>query len=65
MLYENGDDRAVFMGDAEAEVESKLSIGDVDLLKVGHHGSNTSSSASFIHQIQPEYAVLKPIQSPG
>ena len=58
VLYENGDDRAVFMGDAEAEVESKLSIGDVDLLKVGHHGSNTSSSASFIHQIQPEYAVI-------
>ena len=58
VLYENGDDQAVFMGDAEAEVESKLSIGDVDLLKVGHHGSNTSSSASFIHQIQPEYAVI-------
>lgn len=58
VLYENGDDRAVFMGDAEAEVESKLSIGDVDLLKVGHHGSNTSSSPSFINQIQPEYAVI-------
>ena len=58
VLYENGEDRAVFMGDAEAEVESKLAIGDVDLLKVGHHGSNTSSSTAFINNITPEYAVI-------
>lgn len=58
VLYENGDDRALFTGDAEAEVESKLSVGDIDLLKVGHHGSKTSSTASFINQLQPEYAVI-------
>lgn len=58
VLYENGEDRALFMGDAESEVESKLSIGDVDLLKVGHHGSNTSSSESFINDVNPEYAVI-------
>lgn len=58
VLYENGKDRALFMGDAESEVENKLSIGDVDLLKVGHHGSNTSSSESFINNVQPEYAVI-------
>lgn len=58
VLYENGEDRALFMGDAESEVEKKLSIGDVDLLKVGHHGSNTSSTESFIDNVQPEYAVI-------
>lgn len=58
VLYENGEDRALFMGDAESEVEKQLSIGDVDLLKVGHHGSNTSSSESFINDVQPEYAVI-------
>ena len=58
VLYENGEDRALFTGDAEAEVENQLSIGHIELLKVGHHGSKTSSSPSFINQIQPEYAVI-------
>ena len=58
VVYENGEDRALFTGDAEAEVENQLSIGDIELLKVGHHGSKTSSSPSFINQIQPEYAVI-------
>ncbi len=58
VVYENGEDRALFTGDAEAEVEKKLSVGDIELLKVGHHGSNTSSTRSFINQIQPEYAVI-------
>lgn len=58
VLYENGEDRALFTGDAEAEVENKLSVGDIELLKVGHHGSKTSSSTSFINQIQPQYAVI-------
>lgn len=39
VVYENGEDRALFTGDAEAEVENQLSIGDIELLKVGHHGS--------------------------
>ena len=58
VVYENGEDRALFTGDAEAEVENKLSVGDIELLKVGHHGSKTSSSTSFINQIQPQYAVI-------
>ena len=58
VVYENDEDRALFTGDAEAEVENQLSIGHIELLKVGHHGSKTSSSPSFINQIQPEYAVI-------
>ena len=53
-------------GDAEKDVESEMltyysdNLGylDVDLLKVGHHGSDTSSSQSFIDVIKPEIAVI-------
>lgn len=46
------------MGDAEKEIEQKLNIRDVDLLKVGHHGSHSSSSKPFIDKTNPEYAVI-------
>lgn len=59
VLLESGNKRALFTGDAEAEVERTLTnIGDVDLFKVAHHGSNTSNSQSLINQIKPEYAVV-------
>ena len=38
----------LFMGDAETEAEDKLVNVDADVLKVGHHGSSTSSSERFI-----------------
>jgi beta-lactamase superfamily II metal-dependent hydrolase len=51
----------LFTGDAEQEAEaSMLSAGivpDVEILKVGHHGSKTSSSHSFLSLAQPEVAV--------
>lgn len=52
----------LFMGDASIEVE-KVFIDqynqlDIDVLKVGHHGSKTSSSLSFIHQIRPLISVI-------
>jgi len=55
-----GNNRFLFMGDAEYTVENQLkgSIGVYDVLKVGHHGSNSSSTANFLEQVQPKYAVI-------
>ena len=51
----------LFMGDAEKEAEaSMLAAGvvpDVEILKVGHHGSRTSSSAQFLNAVNPEVAI--------
>lgn len=48
----------LFMGDAEVEIEQARRWNDVDLLKVGHHGSNTSSSIDFLNQVLPKIAVI-------
>ena len=58
LLYTNGEDKILLMGDAEKEIESRINPGDVDLLKIGHHGSNSSSSSSFISKVSPKYAVI-------
>lgn len=55
--------KMLFTGDAEADVETKLLdhpdlAGGIDVLKVGHHGSDTSSSLSFLGMLQPKYAVI-------
>lgn len=52
----------LFTGDAEAQSESEmLPLGSqlkADVLKVGHHGSRTSSSAAFLKLVSPKYAVI-------
>ena len=52
----------MFMGDAssttEKEILNKYNLPDVDVLKVGHHGSKTSSSKTFINEINPKYSVI-------
>ncbi|CEQ19933.1 beta-lactamase [[Clostridium] sordellii] len=56
--YINGNDKVLLMGDAEADIEAKINTEDVDLLKVGHHGSHSSSTKTFIDKVNPEYAVI-------
>lgn len=62
ILLEYFDNTVLFTGDAETEIENEylgLGIYDtVDVLKVGHHGSSTSSSQDFLNRIQPKYAVI-------
>lgn len=52
----------LFMGDAGVEVEEdlieKYNIQDIDVLKLGHHGSKTSSSKNFINEINPKYSII-------
>ena len=52
----------MFMGDAstttEKEILNKYNLPDIDVLKVGHHGSRTSSSKEFIDEINPRYSVI-------
>ncbi len=54
-----GDNTFMFTGDAEAETESFLT-GDLqsDVLKVGHHGSSTSTSEDFFYKVDPKIAVI-------
>lgn len=49
----------LFMGDAEKEAEAGLQ-GDIsaEILKVGHHGSDSSSSSEFINRVKPQAAVI-------
>lgn len=56
----NGEDKFLFTGDAGKSIESKIKnkIGDIDVLKVGHHGSHTSTGYDFVKAITPEYAVI-------
>lgn len=49
----------LFMGDAEKEVENSREWNQVDVLKVGHHGSNSSNSEEFLSQVRPKYAVIE------
>lgn len=52
----------MFMGDAgvdkEKDILDKYNISDIDVLKVGHHGSKTSSDKNFIDEIDPKYSVI-------
>ena len=49
----------LFTGDAEHDEEAAFPIGSpVTLLQVGHHGSETSSSAAFLEAAHPKYAVI-------
>ena len=57
-----GDTSFLFTGDAEKEEErSILNAGyaiQSTVLKVGHHGRDTSTTSSFLDAISPEYAVI-------
>ena len=52
----------MFMGDAgiekEKDILDKYNLANIDVLKVGHHGSKTSSSKEFIDEIEPKYAII-------
>lgn len=57
-----GDTSFLFTGDAEQETEEKILETGQDIestvLKVGHHGSSTSTSQAFLDAVSPTYAVI-------
>ncbi|MCM1566081.1 MAG: stalk domain-containing protein [Dehalobacter sp.] len=56
---DTGDIEFLFMGDAGFPAESALSGElDAEILKVGHHGSRTSTSAALLSRVNPEVAVI-------
>ena len=63
IVYTNLDGKKfLFMGDATIKEENYLintfDITNIDVLKVGHHGSKTSSSKEFIDYINPKYSLI-------
>ena len=73
-LYNNENDNSIviytkinnykilLMADAGIKVEEdlieKYNLKDIDILKIGHHGSKTSSKKEFIDEINPKYSVI-------
>ena len=51
---------ALFTGDASVEVEEGIlpELGPVELLKVGHHGSRTSTGPALLARVRPEWSVI-------
>ena len=42
----------------EKEILNKYNLPDIDVLKVGYHGSKTSSSKEFIDELNPKYSII-------
>ena len=57
-----GNTSFLFTGDAESDEEEEILNSGADLkstvLKVGHHGSRTSTSYPFLREVMPQYAVI-------
>jgi competence protein ComEC len=56
-----GESTTVLTGDASMAVEEKMQANldwKAQVLKVGHHGSRTSTSESFIRKLGPTYAII-------
>jgi len=59
VLLTYGETSILLTGDAEqSELEFARSVGDIDVLKVGHHGSSSSTSYDFVQMVDPEHAVI-------
>lgn len=62
VMVQFGDRKFLFTGDMEALAEKELLNAKVDLkadvLKVGHHGSYSSTSLGFLNAVDPDYAVI-------
>jgi len=57
-----GNTNFIFMGDAEAISEGEILRKQLDIsadvIKIGHHGSDTSTTSAFLKKVSPKYAVI-------
>lgn len=53
-----GEFSCLFMGDLEKAVENTLTLEDIDVLKVAHHGSEDATSMEFLNSVKPEYSII-------
>lgn len=54
-----GTTKLLFMGDAEKLSENEIKENvTADVIKIGHHGSNTSSSIDFIKKVNAKYGII-------
>jgi competence protein ComEC len=62
IYFSYNDYKFLFMGDSsvirEQDILDKYNLSNIDFLKVGHHGSNTSSGKEFINSIKPKYSII-------
>ena len=64
IMIEYGGKKVLLTGDAEKKVEklfvekADAKLADCDVLKLGHHGSNTSSTIDFLNFVKPENVVI-------
>jgi beta-lactamase superfamily II metal-dependent hydrolase len=63
ILLQYGENKFLFTGDAEKKAEKnileKFSLPEIDVLKLGHHGSSTSTSQEFIDTLKPKFSVAE------
>lgn len=56
------DKKYLFTGDIETKVENELikqnALEEIDILKVAHHGSNSSTSEKFLNEIKPKSVII-------
>jgi competence protein ComEC len=62
MLIDYGEVEILLTGDIESPAENRLlsenRVQDIDILKVAHHGSRTSTTEAFLAAFQPEVAMI-------
>lgn len=65
LRIDHGESSFLFTGDMEVAAENDMldywnndALFDVDVLKMGHHGSDTSTGYRFLNAVMPEYSVI-------
>lgn len=60
--FEISNYNVLLMADVDKEIENNLiktyNLPKMDILKIGHHGSNTSTSKGFIDVVSPKYSII-------